>query len=94
MIHIVFNVAGLLMCIIGFASAFVIGHAVGIAAEGFLMMIAGPLCAALDLGYRYSRGERRWFNPRSGGTLFFVPVWIFGILWLALGIAYTVRAHG
>jgi hypothetical protein len=58
-----------------------------------MMIIAGPLCAALDLAYRLRRSERVWLHPNSGGSVFFIPVWILGILWLVLGIAYTIQGH-
>lgn len=86
---IIFNIPGIVMVAISFAIAFGVGHLAGTSAEGPLMMIAGPLCIALDLAYRYKRANRRWFSPGVGGALFFVPVWILGIIWLGLGAAYS-----
>ncbi len=88
---IIFNLPGILMAAVAFGIAFGIGHLVGISAEGPLMMIAGPLCAAIDLAYRHRRPDRHWFHPGFGGALFFIPVWMFGIVWLVLGVVYTVR---
>lgn len=90
---IIFNVPGIIIAAIAFGIAFGVGHLAGTTAEGPLMIIAGPLCAALDLAYRYRRPERHWFHPNLGGALFFIPVWILGIVWLVLGMAYTIQAH-
>ena len=91
MIVVIFNWLGLLMAAIAFGTAFGVGHLVGTTTKGPLMTIAGPLCAAIDLAYRYRRPDRRWFHPSFGGALFFIPVWILGIVWLVLGVVYVVR---
>ena len=57
------------------------------------MIVAGLLCIALDLVYRFKRDDRRWFSPGVGGALFFIPVWVLGIVWLVLGIVDTVQGH-
>jgi hypothetical protein len=94
MTFIVFNVPGILIAAIAFGIAFGVGHLTGISAEGPLMIIAGPLCMAMDLAYRFRRSERRWFHPSSGGALFFIPVWILRIVWLVLGVVYTTQGPG
>jgi hypothetical protein len=90
---IIFNVPGILMVAIAFGVAFGIGHLAGTSAEGPLMIIAGPLCVAMDLAYRYKRADRRWFSPGVGGALFFIPVWILGIVWLVLGVVYVAQGR-
>ena len=90
---IIFNLPGILIASVAFGVAFGLGHLVGFTAEGPLMIVAGPLCAAMDLAYRSRRPERRWFHPSFGGALFFIPVWVFGIIWLVLGITYTIQRH-
>src|SRR4051812_28944183 len=91
---IIFNWPGILMAAIAFGIAFGVGRLAGISAEGPLMIIAGPLCAAMDLVYRFRHPDRRWFHPNWGGALFFIPVWILGIVWLVLGIVYTIQGGG
>src|SRR5262245_46877619 len=91
---IIFNWPGILMVAIAFAIAFGIGHLAGNSAEGPLMIIAGPLCVTMDLVYRLRHRERRWFHPNRGGALFFIPVWILGIIWLVLGVAYAIQRGG
>jgi hypothetical protein len=56
---IIFNWPGIIIAAIAFGITFAIGHVAGVTAEGPLMIIAGPLCAALDLAYRSRRPERR-----------------------------------
>lgn len=90
----IFNLPRILICAVAFGIAFGVGQVVGITAEGPLMIIAGPLCAALDLAYRFRHPERRWFHPNFGGALFFIPVWIFGGIWLVAGIAYAIQGPG
>lgn len=90
---IIFSLRGIIMVAIAFAIAFGIGYLAGTSAEGPLMMIAGPLCVAIDLAYRIRPSERRWFHPSFGGALFFIPVWILGIVWLVLGIVYTTHGN-
>jgi hypothetical protein len=94
MTTIIFNLPGIVMAAIAFGIAFGIGHLTGTSAEGPLMIIAGPLCVAMDLVYRFRRSERRWFHPSFGGALFFIPVWILGIIWLVLGVAYVTQGRG
>ena len=57
------------------------------------MIIAGPLCTATDAAYRWKRLERHWYHPNFDGSLFFVPLWMLGIPWLALGVAYTIQGR-
>ena len=91
MIH--FNLPGFAIFGIAFGAAFGVCHLIGTADEGPVMMIAGPLCCVLDGSYRYWKAERSWFAPHAGGSMFFIPIWLFGIVWLVLGIIYTVRGQ-
>jgi hypothetical protein len=76
---------------IAFGIAIGVGNLAGIMAEAQQMIIAGPLCVIMDLVYRATRPVRRWFHPDGGGALFFIPVWMFGVLWVVLGIVRTVE---
>jgi hypothetical protein len=91
---ITFNVRGLVMCIVAFAIAFAIGKVAGFSNEGPLMIVAGPLSAVGDLGYRFNAGHGQWFAPNGGGNILGIPVWCLGILWLILGIVYTAQGPG
>ena len=90
---IVFNLVGLVMLVIGFGVAFGVDHLLGPSAEGPLMLIAGLLVALMDGGYRTQRPGGHWLRGSGGGSLFFLPVWMFGVLWLVLGAIYTIRGH-
>lgn len=57
------------------------------------MIIAGALIALIDLAYRAKYHDRRWFAPDHGGSLFLLPAWTIGILWLILGIVYALRGQ-
>ena len=91
---IIFNPAGIAMAAAAFGIAFGVGQVAGISAEGPLMTIAGPLCAVFDLAYRYNFAERNWFRASAGGSLFFLPLWQMGFIWLVLGIVYTMEGGG
>lgn len=91
MSFIIFNIPGIVIVAISFAIAFGVGHLTGTSAEGPLMIIAGSLAAAFDVIYRLKQSVRHWFHPSYGGSLFFLPVWIFGVLWMVLGVVYTIN---
>lgn len=91
MTPIIFNPVGLVMLVVSFGAAFLLGHTFGFSGEGPLMIAASPLVIGSDLLYRFKLGEKHWFHPNGGGMLFYLPVWIFGEFWLVLGIVYTVQ---
>jgi hypothetical protein len=91
---IIFNRPGILMVVIALGIASGIGQLAGPAAEGPSMIIAGLSCAAMDLVYRVRRSGRRWLRPSFGGALFFIPVWILGIVWLVQGVASVIQGRG
>jgi Flp pilus assembly protein TadD len=85
---IIFNWIGIGICIVGFGIAFAIRALFGVSAEGHLMAIAGPIIVGLDLAYRLKSEKGHWLRPGKGGSLFFLPVWCFGVLWFVLGLIY------
>jgi len=87
---IVFNFTALIICAIAFGAGFGVTHIAGLEGEGPLMLIAGPIAALLDLVWR-KRHDDNWFRANGGGSLFWLPVWLFGLLWLVLGVVYTIR---
>jgi hypothetical protein len=91
---IIFNWPGILMVAIALGIASGIGQLAGTSAEGPSMIIAGLLCAAMDLVYRVRRSGGRWLHPNFGGALFFIPVWVLGMFWLVLGFAATIQGRG
>ena len=78
------------MVVVCLSVAYVVGLVIGTTAENLLMLMGGPLLVACDLLYRGKRagsssGHKRWYHPRLGGQLFFIPVWILGLFWGLLG---------
>ena len=90
---IVFNYIGLIMTVIAFAVAFAIGSVIGTNANGLLMIIAGPLLVAMDVTYRLKMEDGHILVPHRGGSLFFLPAWVFGALWFVLGIVNTIQGE-
>jgi hypothetical protein len=88
--YLIVNPAGFAMLAVAFAAAFAIGYLVGTSAEGILMIVASPFLVGADVVYRATRATRQWFHPHGGGMLFFVPIWVWGVVWLLLGIGYTM----
>jgi hypothetical protein len=90
---IIFNLPGIVMAVIAFVPAFLIKELVGFTTEGPAMIIAGPLCVALDLAYRNRQEDGSFWAPGVGGALFFIPVWVWGIVWFLMGLVSTIRAQ-
>lgn len=87
-----FNYRGLIMCVIAFTIAISAGRLLELPGEGPVMIIAGPLVMFCDLGYRLTNEAGHWAISDRGGSLLALPLWSFGLLWLVLGIIYTVQA--
>jgi hypothetical protein len=86
MLHVLHvNVTGIIILAIGFGIAFAVGFLGGFNDEGRLMIIAGVLVSLIDFTMRVTRQDGHLFYPSRGGALFFIPVWIFGMLWVAFG---------
>ncbi len=88
---IIFNWLGMGICVIGFGLAFLAQFFLGSMSEGQLMIIAGPIIAILDIAYRLRSKDKSLLKSSKGGSLFFLPAWCFGLLWLILGIVYALR---
>ena len=65
---------------------------------GIGLMIAGPAALLVDLFYRGSQfpEEDRWrfVKPTTGGQLMFIPIWVFGIAWIFVGIHAFATGRG
>ncbi|MDY7109653.1 MAG: hypothetical protein SYC29_13545 [Planctomycetota bacterium] len=52
------------------------------------------LAADLDPGNRLEQHHGHLFPSRRGGSLFFLPSWRSGVLWLTtLGLVYTLKGE-
>lgn len=85
------NSVGLAILVFSFGAAFGIGWLAGLGNEGEVMAIGGALVALMDFTVRLFGEDGHWLYPRRGGMFLFLPVWVFGLLWLGLGV-YRVLA--
>jgi hypothetical protein len=83
---IIGNRPGFVMFIAAFLAALGICALFGTSAEGPVMATAGILLIPMDLSWRLRQKERDLFNHKKGGNLFYVPVWVMGVVWMALGV--------
>lgn len=85
---VIINLLGIVMAAAGFGIAYGVGTLLGSTEEDLIMIIGGPIITIADLGYRLRSRTGHWFQSDGGGSLFFLPMWLFGLFWLGLG---TVR---
>jgi hypothetical protein len=88
-----FNLIGLGMLALSAAAAFGVAYLLGASGETPFLLIAGPIALACDVAYRWKHPRGHWLHPNKGGSFCFVPVWVFGALWLVLGIARTLTGQ-
>jgi hypothetical protein len=65
---IIANNSGIAILVLSFGVAIGIGELLGITEEGPQMIIAGPLVAICDLGYRRIRPKGHWLRHHAGGS--------------------------
>jgi len=87
---IIFNLVAVAVCGVAFFVAFGLGHLLGMTEQRSLVLIGGPVAMVLDLIYRTER--RRWFHPRGGASLFYVPVWLLGVFLVVPSAAVMLLA--
>jgi hypothetical protein len=81
---IFFNIPGILMLGLSLGIAVGIGSLTGIGEAGQMLM-GGIMAVLLDLAYRLGTPEGNWIHPNRGGSLFYLPVWLFGLGWMVIG---------
>jgi len=59
--------------------------------EGLWMMIAGPLLALIDFGYRRVVGLKVFGDVSRGPAILWLPAWVWGVDWFGLGVFYRCR---
>jgi hypothetical protein len=94
-VRLLFNAASVIILILSGLVAYAVAYALGNSGDRLVLMIFGPLVAALDLGYRIKRSggsllgppsNSPLFEPDEGGRFFLLPIWTFGIFLLLVGI--------
>jgi hypothetical protein len=58
-----------------------------------LTLVGGIFLLIFDLAYRLLRKDGHWLKPNSGGSLFFLPAWAFGALWIVVGAVYMAKGN-
>jgi hypothetical protein len=59
-------------------------------AEGVLIGAGGAISLLLDLGLRRALRHESLMEYHRGGRLVYLPVWIWGVLWLLVGAILAV----
>jgi len=86
-----YNKLGFLVFIVAFGAAYGILRTLGTDEEGLWMMIAGPLIALIDLGYRRVVGLKFFSDVSRGPAILWLPAWVWGVFWFGLGVFYHCR---
>jgi hypothetical protein len=80
------------MFLVAFGSVYCASRVLGLGEhEGLWMMIAGPLLVLFDLGYRHLESAAL-FRGAFGGSFLFIPLWLWGLFWTALGAYYQLTS--
>jgi hypothetical protein len=82
------NLDGTLVVVGSFSVAYGIGKLANVAHEGPLTFLGGVLVVAIDLFLRWIRRRNEMEKPPR---LIFIPTWMFGVLWIGLGIFYSLK---
>jgi hypothetical protein len=75
---VIFNIAGLVILLAGFGSIYVLAFLFPKSEWNPLYLIV-LVWIGLDLLYRASFPEFRFFDPDQGGHIFYVPLWVLGV---------------
>lgn len=71
------NLLGILMILVSAISFAILKLFVSIHIAAMFFCVALILS---DLIYRFLKGNKKLWNKQKGGTLIFIPIWIWGIL--------------
>ena len=81
---IVVNLAGVLFFVLSFGIAYGLrATAMPRMSQLTMLFVALGCCVLADLVWRWKRGNRKWFTPAQGATFCVLPLWVFGLLWMA-----------
>jgi hypothetical protein len=87
----IFNLLGVVFFLILAMASFLIQHFLGKwgPVDPVGDFVLGSLTVLLDGGYRATsfreQGGWRFLSPSTGGHLFFIPVWVLGVIWILVG---------
>jgi hypothetical protein len=60
--------------------------------KGVPELLGGLLCFAMDVGARKALKHQSLLNCDGGGRLLLIPLWIWGIWWIFLGLGKALWA--
>src|SRR5262249_48729877 len=93
MVTIFFNFLGLGMLALSFTAAYAVSHLLGVSGNAPFMLVSGPIAFVCDVAYRRKHPTGHWLHPTGGGSFLFVPIWVFGTLWIMIGLVYAARGQ-
>jgi hypothetical protein len=85
--EVIFNIAGGVILLAGFGSIYVLAFLFP-KSEWNPLYLTVLVWIGLDLLYRASFSEFRFFDPDQGGHIFYVPLWVLGV---ALAVYSTLE---
>ncbi|WP_115227075.1 hypothetical protein [Iodobacter fluviatilis] len=93
---ILINFIGIALLLVGLGIPAMASSALHLSHEASLV-VTGVLLVAMDVTWRLiQRGENSWRAalalPKQGGSIFFLPVWLWGGWWIGLGMYRLVFA--
>lgn len=81
---LIYNLPGIYITGIGCLAAILANRIAPESFAGATFLGLGLAWIAADIFYRFKWGQRRLFHPRHGGHLYYIPMWILGLLSLCL----------
>ncbi len=81
-----YNRTGYLLIGICFGLAALIGYVIGDTRSNTVLLIGGPIATGADVAVRSLWSLGYGLFPDRGGRFFILPLWLFGLIWLALGL--------
>lgn len=89
---VIYNMIALGWVVLGLAAGVILNLLLfGSINSDRMLFFGGPFIILADMLYRIRVGEGKWFSPNSGGHIFYIPMWIVGILWVVLGFFESPR---
>lgn len=82
---VIYNVPGAVMIAAG-VGAGLVAHTMGLP-SGFAAAVAGGIMGGADVVWR-GRGDRDPLDPKKGGMLYYLPIWLVGMLTIAIGLYF------
>ncbi|MBY0523891.1 MAG: hypothetical protein K2R98_10865 [Gemmataceae bacterium] len=91
---IFFNLSGLGMMGASVGAGFAATHLLNLPDETpAFYFAAGSVALIADGLVRSQSDSGHWLSPTGGGHFLFIPVWVFGLLWLLIGGARAIMGE-